>query len=201
MAGLTSVLATAARVPAALVWAIIFLLRWCETRFIHPVASWFVDDLTLAWEEGAKSLVREGFAALTRGANGATAWLLSLLVDRRYWRTLRAEGARSRRGVAWEAYWREARPSTLNAVVARAVGGGSDGSEPVTRGAGAAEGGAGVGRGGEGTRRRRRTDARARTLTRPHPPHTHPTQTPHTHPPHRLQPVAAASAAARRHLC
>ena len=116
-------LATAARVPAALVWAIIYLLRWVETRFLHPLAAFFIDDVTAAWEEGAKSLVRESFAALTRGANGATAWLLSLLVDRRYWRTLRAEGARSRRGVAWEAYWREARPSTLNAVVARAVRG------------------------------------------------------------------------------
>ena len=116
-------LATAARLPAALVWAIIYLLRWVETRFLHPIAAFFIDDVTAAWEEGAKSLVRESFAALTRGANGVTAWLLSLLVDRRYWRTLRAEGARSRRGVAWEAYWKEARPSTLNAVVARAVRG------------------------------------------------------------------------------
>lgn len=123
------VLATAARLPAALVWAIIYLLRWVETRFLHPVAAFFIEDVVAVWEEGAKLLVREAFAAATRGANGATAWLLSLLVDRRYWRTLRAEGARSRRGVAWEAYWREARPSTLNAVVARAVQRGSAGEE------------------------------------------------------------------------
>ena len=119
-------LGTALRLPAAALWAAIVVGRWLETQFAHPVAEYLLDTVLTNWEEGAKSLLREGFGAATRAANGATAWALSLLVDRRYWASLR-EGAGSRRAAAWQAYWREGRPSTLNAVVARAhagVGGG-----------------------------------------------------------------------------
>jgi len=101
-----------------IVWAAIYLARWFETRFLHPAADFFLDVALTSAEEGAKSLLREGFAALSRGVDGATAAILALLVDRRYWRARRSL-AGSRRRAAWADYWREGRPSTLNAVVAR----------------------------------------------------------------------------------
>ena len=101
-----------------IVWAAIYLGRWFETRFLHPVADFFLDVALTSAEEGAKSLLREAFAALSRGVDGTTAAILALLVDRRYWRARRSL-AGSRRRAAWADYWREGRPSTLNAVVAR----------------------------------------------------------------------------------
>ena len=50
-----------------IVWAAIYLGRWFETRFLHPVADFFLDVALTSAEEGAKSLLREAFAALSRG--------------------------------------------------------------------------------------------------------------------------------------
>lgn len=119
---LRTVAAHAAALLSGAVWAVIFVGRWAETRFAHPVAEWVLDVGLTSAEEGAKSALRESFAAAARAVDGCTAWMLSLLVDRRYWRA-RRELAGSRRGAAWSEYWREGRPSTLNAVVARAVKG------------------------------------------------------------------------------
>jgi len=113
-----------------IVWAAIYLGRWFETRFLHPVADFFLDVALTSAEEGAKSLLREAFAALSRGVDGATAAILALLVDRRYWRARRSL-AGSRRRAAWADYWREGRPSTLNAVVARTGVSSSNNNEVV----------------------------------------------------------------------
>ena len=61
----------ALRLPAAALWAAIVVGRWLETQFAHPVAEYLLDTVLTNWEEGAKSLLREGFGAATRAANRA----------------------------------------------------------------------------------------------------------------------------------
>ena len=116
--------ARASALAGGLLWAVLHVGRWAETRFAHPAAEWLLDTALTTAEESAKSALREAFAAVARAVDGCTAWVLSLFVDRRYWRARRAL-AGSRRAAAWSDYWREGRPSTLNAVLARAAAAGA----------------------------------------------------------------------------
>ena len=62
-----------ARLPAAAVWYALVALRWAHATFIvHPVEL-FLDVVLTSWEEACVSAVRESFAALSRGLNGASA--------------------------------------------------------------------------------------------------------------------------------
>lgn len=125
----------------AVAGAVLAAAAWLHARSIGPLVDWLDEGLLGAWEESAKLLVREFFAAGTRLINGTCAAALAL-VDRDYRANLRRTWQQKE---AWHSWWREERTSTLNAVLAAqcpapppgsnsSSGGGGSGA-PTPRGA------------------------------------------------------------------
>lgn len=65
------------------------------------------------WEESLKSIIRETFGQVTRIVNGFFAWVLAVFADPTSWQSP------FQRSQAWQSWWRENRPSTFNAIIAR----------------------------------------------------------------------------------
>jgi hypothetical protein len=108
--------------------SVLAFVRWCLSAFLwlqhhlyHPVAEWWVETVLGTWEESIKSVIREAFAQVTRFLNGLSAWVVSLF-DNSYYQSLKRSW---RQQHAWQAWWREERQSTFNAVIERVHGTGA----------------------------------------------------------------------------
>lgn len=97
----------------AAVWAVLVCCNWLVHQ-CQAAVEWWLDAVLGTWEESLKAVIRESFAQATRLVNGIFAWLLAVF----------AESHQSwhhpfKRSQAWQAWWRENRPSTFNAIIAR----------------------------------------------------------------------------------
>lgn len=53
---------------------------------VHPLVEWWLTAVVGAWEETVRSFFREAIATTVRGLNGASAWFISIFIDRSYYR-------------------------------------------------------------------------------------------------------------------
>lgn len=96
----------------AAVWTVLVCCSW----FVHQCQSaveWWMEAVFGTWEESLKSIIRETFGQVTRIVNGFFAWVLAVFADPTSWQSP------FQRSQAWQSWWRENRPSTFNAIIAR----------------------------------------------------------------------------------
>jgi hypothetical protein len=91
---------------------------------VRPIVELFVRFLSVL-EAAALTVTDEAFQRTYRAINGLSVWTLSLLGSHPDYRRQVRQNWRG--GEAWREWWRQERPSTLNAVVARYGGEGSGG--------------------------------------------------------------------------
>ena len=97
----------------AAVWAVLVCCNWVIYQ-CQGVVEWWLENVLGTWEESVKSIIRESFAQTTRLVNGIFAWLLAVFTEPHH-----AWHHPFQRSQAWRAWWRESRPSTFNAIIAR----------------------------------------------------------------------------------
>ena len=97
----------------AAVWATLVCCNWVVFQ-CQGAVEWWMDAVLGTWEESLKSVIRESFAHATRIVNGIFAWLLAIFAEsHQTWHNP------FQRSQAWQAWWRENRQSTFNAIIAR----------------------------------------------------------------------------------
>jgi hypothetical protein len=92
--------------------AFVRFLTWLHLVLVAPVVNWWDDWVIHTSEEWFKSVIRECFAQVARFINGVSTLVVSV-ADGNYRESLRGSWQQQH---AWHTWWREERPSTLNAV-------------------------------------------------------------------------------------
>jgi hypothetical protein len=54
---------------------------------VHPLVEWWLNTVVATWEETVKSVFREMLSTVIRFLSGVSAFLISLFVDRSYYRS------------------------------------------------------------------------------------------------------------------
>lgn len=112
------------RLAAKLLWSALVVVKWFQAQFTHPIAEWWLDTVLATWEESIKSVIRELFSQVIRVVNNVLNALFSWFPGYQSVRTTHQKPS------AWQAWFEENRPGTLNHIIARdtSVRGGSNGS-------------------------------------------------------------------------
>lgn len=101
------------RIAGTVLWLFLVVVKWFQAQFVHPVAQWWFDTVLATWEESIKSVIRELFSQVLRVVNTVVNALFGWFPGYQSVRTTHQKPS------AWQAWFEENRPGTLNDIIKR----------------------------------------------------------------------------------